>query len=148
MPGLIIWKDQYMNRLRKDMDRMIDKLWGEFGLPQDRPIFMGMPFIDLTETDRNLILMAEIPGMNPKDFEISIVDDKLTIKGEIKQEVFKGTSNYHRTERRYGSFSRTFQLPCRIMIDDVKATYKKGILEIIMPKCAPEPVRAVKVVPA
>jgi HSP20 family protein len=131
--------------LRRDMDRMFDRMWGEFGLPSAPPMVKGVPFIDLTETDKHLILRAEVPGMDAKDFEIVIVDNTLTIKGETRQEISKEGANYHKTERRYGSFSRTLQLPCKILIDDVKATYKKGILKIVMPKCAPEPTKTVRV---
>ena len=145
MPGLIIWKNQHINRIRKDMDRLFNRMWGEFGLSPIQPMIKGTPFLDLTETEKDLVLRAEIPGMDPNDFEISIVDDILTIKGETKQEIFEGKADHHRMERRYGSFSRRVQLPCRVSIDDVRATYQKGILKITMPKCAPETARSVKV---
>ena len=145
MPGLTIWKNQHINRLRRDMNRMFDRVCGEFGLSQTPLAFRGMPTVDLTETERDLILRAEIPGMDPEDLDIAIEDNILTIKGESRQEIIKDGENYHRTERRYGSFSRTFQLPCRVMINDVEASYKKGILKIVMPKCAPETMRTVKI---
>lgn len=147
MPGLIIWKNQHMNRLRKDIDRMFDRMWGEFGLPSAPPRGKGIPFIDLAETETHLILRAEIPGMDAKDFDIVVVDSSLTIKGETKQEISKGSTDVHRIERRYGSFSRTLHLPCKVEVDDIDATYTKGILKIVMPKCRPEPTRAVKVLP-
>ena len=145
MPGLIIWKNQHIDRLKKDMDRIFDRMCGEFGLSLTPRAIRGTPFIDLTETEGNLIMRAEIPGVDPKDLEIDVVDNMLTIKGVTKQEIIKKGENYHRTERSYGSFSRTIQLPCRIMINDVEASYKKGILKIVMPKCAPETMRTVKI---
>jgi HSP20 family protein len=138
MPGLIIWKNQEINKLRRDMDRLFTRLWDDFGMPHFPRAVRDVPFVDLSETEDDLILKAEVPGINPEDLDISITDDILTIKGEMKQELVKENENYHRMERRYESFSRTLQLPCRVMIEDVKATYKEGIVTIIMPKCSPE----------
>ena len=145
MPGLTIWKNQEMNKLRRDMDRLFARLLDDLAVPPFPITYRGLPFIDISETKDSLIIKAEIPGMNPEDFDISITDDLLTIQGEIKLEYVRETENYHRMERRYGSFSRTLKLPCRINIEDVKATYKKGVLNIEMPKCAPEKVCQIKV---
>jgi HSP20 family protein len=133
MQGLILWKNERINRLRRDMDRLLDRMWGEFG-PTLMPGVTGrIPLFDLTETDKNLILTAEIPAVDPKALDIDILDTVLTIKGEIKKESL------------YRSFSRTIQLPCKTVVDDVKATFKKGILEITMPKCPPERTRKIRV---
>src|SRR4030066_496578 len=105
MPGLIVWKTQYIDRLKRDMDRIFDTMWGEFA-PALRPrIKERMPFIDLTETKRNLILRAEIPGIEPNDIEIDITDKILTIKGEARREVMEEGENSHGKRRRYGAFS-------------------------------------------
>ena len=104
MPGLIVWKNQRINRLRKDMDRMFDRICGEFGGTLTPGIGRGSPFIDLAEAGSNLILRAEIPGANPKDLEVEIEEDTLTISGETKQDTVIENESYHRTERSYGSF--------------------------------------------
>ncbi len=145
MPGLIIWKNQEINKLRRDMDRLFSRLWDDFGMPHFTRPSRNIPFIDLSETEDDLILKAEIPGLNPEDLDIYITDDILTIKGEMKQELVKEGENYHRMERRYESFSRSIQLPCRVMIEDVEATYREGIVTIIMPKCKPEITQKVKI---
>ena len=145
MPGLIIWKNQEINKLRRDMDRLFARLWDDFGMPHLQRPSRDIPFIDLYETEENLICKAEIPGLNPKDLDISITNDILTIKGEMKKEFVKERENYHRMERRYESFSRSIQLPCRVMIEDVEATYREGIVTIIMPKCKPEITKKVKI---
>jgi HSP20 family protein len=133
MQGLILWKNERINRLRRDMDRLLDRMWGEFG-PTLMPGVPGrIPLFDLTETDKNLILTAQIPAVDPKALDIDILDTVLTIKSEIKKESV------------YRSFSRTIQLPCKVVVDDVKATFKKGILEITMPKCPPERTRKIRV---
>ncbi len=145
MPELEVWKKQYINRLKKDMDRLFDRVWGEFGLSELPWSAKRLPFVDMSETETNLVIKAEIPGIDPEDLDIALTDNILSIKGETQQKVVKEDETYHRTERTYGSFSRTFQLPCRIMVDDVTATYANGILEIVMPKCKPEKQRKLKV---
>jgi len=100
MPGLIIWKNQEINKLRRDMDRLFARLWDDFGMPHFTRPSRDIPFIDLSETEEDLILKAEIPGLNAEDLDISITDDILTIKGEMKQELVKESENYHRMERR------------------------------------------------
>jgi HSP20 family protein len=145
MPGLIVWKTQHINRLKRDMDRIFDTIWEEF-TPALRPRIMEKtPFIDLTETKGSLILRAEIPGVEPNDIEIDITDNILTIKGEARRETIEEEENSHRMERSYGSFSRSIQLPCRVIIDNIKAVFKNGILKITMPKCAPETARKIRI---
>ena len=145
MAGLIIWKNQEMSKMRRDIDRLFDRLWDDYDMPLFPTTPRGVPFIDIFETKDNLIIKAEIPGINPEELEISITDDNLTIKGETKHEIIRERENYHRMERRYGSFSRTLKLPCRVLIEDVNATYKKGVLHIVMPKCKPDKARQIKV---
>jgi len=131
--------------MRRDMDRLFARLWDDFGMSHFTRPSRDIPFIDLYETEEHLILKIEIPGLNPEDLDISITDNILTIKGEITKEFAKEREHYHRMERRYESFSRTLQLPCRIMIEDVEATYREGIVTIIMPKCKPEITKKVKI---
>lgn len=138
MPGLILWKKQEIDRLRRDMDRLLDRLWDDFRFPVLPRTAKEVPFIELSETEKTLIVKAEIPGVSPKDIDISITDDKLTIQGDFKTERIKEGEGYEKRERRYGRFTRTIQLPCRILMDDVEATYKDGILNIVMPKCSVE----------
>jgi len=145
MPGLIIWKNQEINKLRRDMDRLFSRLWDDFGMPHFQRPSRDIPSIDLYETEENLILKAEIPGLNPEDLDVSITNDILTIKGEMKKEFAQERENYHRMERRYESFSRSIQLPSRVMIEDVEATYREGVVTIIMPKCKPEITKKVKI---
>ncbi len=135
MAGLIVWKNQEIDKLRRDIDRLFDRLWDDFGVPLSTRIEREIPSIDLSETEDTLIIRAEVPGINPEDLEISITDNILTIRGEMKQVDNEKRGDYHRMERRYGYFSRTLQLPCKIVTENVQATYKKGVLSIVMPKC-------------
>jgi HSP20 family protein len=143
MPGLILWKQQEIDRLRRDMDRLLDRLWDDFRFPFLPRTAREAPVLELSETEKELIVKAEIPGVNPEDVDISITDDKLSIQVNVKQDRLKERQGYQEWETRYGRFARTIQLPCRILMDDVEATYKDGVLRVVMPKC--EQGRKVKV---
>ena len=145
MPELGIWKNQQISRLRRDMDHIFEKLWNELGQSLPYRAVRHIPSIDLVSTEDNLIVKAEIPGIDPDDLVIEITDHTLTVRGETRDESVKNGQDYHRTERRYGAFSRSIHLPCRIMVEDVEATYDKGILTIVMPKCRSETTKRVKI---
>lgn len=145
MQGLILWKNQEIDRFKRDMDRLFERMLDEFSIPLLRRTFRKVPFIELSETEDNLALRAEIPGIGPEDLDITINENVLTIHGEIKQELSSQGETFYRSERRYGSFSRRVLLPCRIMVEDVEATYKMGILQIIMPKCKEDKNREIKI---
>ena len=129
---------QEIDKLRRDIDRIFDRLWDDFKVPYFPSPARQVPSIDLSETAENLILRAEIPGIKPEDLHITIQENILTIKGEIKSESYDSDGNYHRMESRRGYFSRVVELPCKVVIDDVDARYENGILSIMMPKCADE----------
>jgi HSP20 family protein len=88
----------------------------------------------VSESDKELIIKAEIPGMDKKDINITVSDGMLTIKGEKKHEKKEENEHYHRVERRYGAFSRTVRLPREVKAAKVDATYKDGVLSIKLPK--------------
>jgi HSP20 family protein len=92
------------------------------------------PAVDIFETDENLVVKAEIPGVNPKDVEVRVEDNTLYLKGQRKFENEVKDENYHRIERSYGSFTRTFALPSSIDADKVAAEYKDGLLTLTLPK--------------
>jgi HSP20 family protein len=93
-----------------------------------------LPAVDVLEKDGNLILRAEIPGMNEKDIDLKLEGSVLTLKGEKRQESQENRDNYHRMESYYGSFSRSFTLPESADRDQIKADYKNGILTITIPQ--------------
>jgi HSP20 family protein len=92
------------------------------------------PSVDISENDDNIVVNAEIPGMNKEDINVSVRDDTLTIKGEKKREREEEEENYHVVERSYGRFQRSFTLPDNVKSDDIKANYKDGVLNITIPK--------------
>jgi HSP20 family protein len=120
--------------IQDEMNRLFDDF---FGRPATRPEWtegVWTPSVDVSETKDNVIINAEIPGMSKEDVKLSVQNNVLTLSGERKQEKEEKDVNYHRIERSYGSFSRSFTLPASVKPDKVKATYKDGILKITLPK--------------
>jgi len=92
------------------------------------------PAVDIYENGDNLVLKAELPGINPDDVEIRVEDNTLYLKGERKFEKEVKEQNYHRVERSYGTFTRSFSLPNSVDADKVGASYQDGVLTLTMPK--------------
>ncbi|SPD74644.1 Heat shock protein Hsp20 [uncultured Desulfobacterium sp.] len=145
MPDLIVWKDQEFDKLRREMDRIFDKAWGDLGLTGLSTSGTGIPDVDLTETRDRIEITAEIPGIDPKDIKIDINESDLTINIESKVKRVTGGKGLVKTQHSYQSFSRTIRLPSRIKVDDVKASYKGGVLNINMPKQKVKKYRVLKI---
>lgn len=92
------------------------------------------PSIDIYENKDQIVLEAELPGMNPDDVELSVENNVITIRGERQFEKKDETDNYHRVERSYGSFTRSFTLPQTVSAEGAQAEYKNGVLRVTLPK--------------
>jgi HSP20 family protein len=133
MSSLIPWRGE-MDRLRNEMERLYDRF---FDLrPFRRLTEEGgwMPTVDVSETAKEIIVNAEIPGVEAKEIDVNLAGDVLTIKGERKREHEEKEENFHRIERSYGSFYRSLRLPSEVDGEKIKASYKKGVLRISLPK--------------
>lgn len=121
-------------RMRRDMDRLWDSFF-EGGLKK-RGEERGewFPAFDVSETKNDIIVKTEVPGLDPKDIDISLADGILTIKGEKKQEKEEKEESYHLIERSFGSFSRSIRLPKDVQADKISANYKNGVLKVTLPK--------------
>src|SRR4030043_1330547 len=121
-------------RMRREMDRLWDSFF-EGGL-RKRTEGTGewLPSLDVAETKNEIVVKAEVAGMDPKDIDISLSDGVLTIKGEKKQEKEEKEADYHLVERSYGSFTRSIRLPKEVQNDKISASYKDGILKVTLPK--------------
>ena len=93
-----------------------------------------MPTVDISETENDFEIYAELPGVSEGDVNVSVTDNLLTIKGEKRPEEKTDNENFHRVERRYGSFQRKFTLPRHVETAGIKAGFKDGILTLTIPK--------------
>ena len=121
----------------RDAERMMEDFLGRklsWGSWWPRAMDVRAPAIDLYEEKDEVVAKAELPGMEKKDIEVNISDHHLTIKGEKKKEEETKDKNFYRSERTYGSFSRSIELPAEVEIDKAKASFTNGVLEIRLPK--------------
>ena len=125
---------------------LFDRMFGDWNAPslwsEDEVV---VPAFDVSETEKEYVISGEIPGIEPKDLEVTLTDGILTVKGEKKQESEEKEENYHRVERHYGSFQRSFRLPENIKRDDLDASYKDGILKLTLPKSEQSEVKKIEV---
>jgi Molecular chaperone (small heat shock protein) len=118
--------------IQREIGRVFDSLFSD--VDGGRMTMEWSPRVDVLENNDSYILRAELPGVNKNDVKITLRDNILTIKGEKKQEKEEKDVNFHRTERMYGSFERSFTLPSGVKNDKIDATYKDGVLTITLPK--------------
>jgi HSP20 family protein len=145
MGELILWKQQEIDKLRRDMDQLFRRFRREFGIPRSLIEAAESFSIDLSETENMLTVKAKLAGLKPDDLQISVTEDTLTLKGEMRTDTVETGEGYQRVEKRSQSFSRTIALPCRIMTENVKAAYKDDVLQIVLPKCKPTEARGVEI---
>lgn len=120
-----------LTRLRKEMDDLWNRFFGEVPAAiRSR----WMPSVDISETDTEIQVRAELPGLDSKDIEVSVSGDILTIKGEKKEKKETKEESYHSRERYYGSFQRSVRLPVQVKSEEAKADFKNGILNLTLPK--------------
>jgi HSP20 family protein len=130
-----------------EMDRLFDRFGSGFGLPSLRRMFeaepgwrssfsFSMPAIDMSEDETAYKISAELPGMDAKDVDVSITGDMLVLRDEKRQEKEQKDKNYHFSERAYGSFQRSFELPPSVDRNRIAADFSKGVLSLTLPKTA------------
>jgi HSP20 family protein len=131
--------------LREKMNRLFEEAYSARGEERDLVSSSWTPSVDIYETENQLVLTAEVPGIEDNNIEIKIEDNTLTLKGDRKFEKETEEENYHRIERAYGSFYRSFSLPPHIDQDKIAAEHENGVLKITMPKKHESKPRSVKV---
>ncbi len=120
--------------IQDEMSRLFNAFFTNTPDRTEGSTFSWGPLVDISETDDEIKVIAEVPGMKKEDIKISIQDNVLTLRGEKKQEKEEKDKNSHRVERAYGAFERSFSLPASVQTDKVKASYKEGVLTISLPK--------------
>ncbi len=129
-----------LQEMRKDMDRLFSDFFDP--LPRQwrrwwpRSIESGVivPNIDMYDRKNEVVLEAELPGVDKNDIDVSVTEDTLTLRGEIKRDEDVKDQDYYTFERSYGSFNRSISLPSVVDTEKAKASFKNGVLEIVLPK--------------
>ena len=130
---------------QRDFDRLFKEAFNPFVSEGDLSTRTWAPPVDIYENENDIVLKAELPGIEPKDVEVKVEDNTLYLKGERKFEKEVKNESYHRVERSYGSFARSFSLPNSISTDKVKAEFKDGLLTLTLPKREEAKPRTVKI---
>lgn len=133
--------------LRQEVERLFDDFYrgswrtpftqGLFGSQSASNLILGaIPAADVVEKDNTYEITAELPGLSPSDIDVQITNHTVTIKGEKKEEREEKRQDHYLSERRYGTFRRTFELPDGVDADKIDADFSNGVLKIILPKTA------------
>jgi len=124
-----------LRTMQDQMDRLLNLSWGAPDFPgEDIKEGVWQPAVDIYETPESIVIKAELPDVEQKDIDVRIEDNTLTIKGERKHESEVKKENYHRIERYFGSFQRSFKLPGTVNQEGVSANCEKGVLTVTLPK--------------
>ena len=136
--------------LKREMDCLFDEFFGRRTLPSKaRKIIPAtesyFPLVDIYEKADEIVIKAGVPGVEKDDIEIAFQENTLTIRGERKRDREVRDEDYYYSEQRYGSFSRSITLPVGLSPEEMKASYKNGILEIVIPKSKKQEPRKIEV---
>lgn len=126
-----------LEEMRKDMDRLFEDFFAPVRRRRGwiRPeVGVFVPNIEMYDRKNEIVVKAELPGVSKEDIDLTITKDSLTMKGEVKKEEEIKEEDYYACERSYGSFTRTIALPVEVDSEKAKASFKNGVLEIVLPK--------------
>jgi HSP20 family protein len=140
-------ENDWFTAFRRELDRLFESFGRDLAWPggESRSAALA-PSIDVSETESELRIEADLPGVEEKDVDVTVSDNVLTIKGEKKAEREEKKKDFHLVERSYGSFSRSLPLPFAVDSDQAKATFKNGVLSISLPKPPEMQAKAKKIV--
>jgi len=134
MSSLMRWDPfRGLMRIQRDLDRMFQDFFG-------RPLLrweeegIRIPSVDIHETENEVVVTAELPGIERKDLDVEVMPETLTIKAEMSKQQEQEEATCHRRERVWGHYERTLALPTEVIADQAKATLKEGVLEVRLPK--------------
>ena len=136
--ALVRWEPfREMVTIQDRMNRIFDEAFRAnrgAGSQEDYALAAWTPAVDIYEQEGNIVLKAELPGVDPKDVDVRVENNVLTLRGERKFDSDVKKEGYHRVERPYGSFGRSFTLPTVVETEKIKAEYKDGVLRVTLPK--------------
>jgi HSP20 family protein len=134
--------------IRDEMNRLFDNIFPGWPSPDTAKGLMEgewAPTVDIAETESEIVVTAELPGVKQEDVDVTVTNDVLTIKGEKKDEKEIKKENYHRIERSYGSFHRSIGLPTGVKGKEAKAICKDGVLKVTIPKAEEAKPKQIKI---
>jgi HSP20 family protein len=130
--GLSDFESKYVDEMQRLQKRMSELMEEAEKTPLDKSIIM--PLADVKETDENVIVTMDLPGIEKEDVDISIAEDELRVMAERKTETEVSEKDFHKRERSYRKFERILKLPVAVKVDEAKASLKEGVLEVTLPK--------------
>jgi HSP20 family protein len=145
MTALTAWKKEELDKLRKDLGFLFRRFRQGFGVPRAFLEGADMFATTLTETEDYIVFKTELTDVRADDIQLSVTDDRLHLAVKSSQDSSRQGTHFQSTMTRTRSLSRSIALPCRIVADDVKATYQDNILEIKLRKCRPEKARGITI---
>ena len=133
-----------LERMREEFDRWFERLFAEVlpgrrRGPRAEAVAALAPCVDVYETEKEVVVKAELPGLTKEDVEVQATEDSVTIRGEFKRDEEVSEEGYYRRERRFGKFERVIPLPAEVKPDEAKAKFQNGVLEIRLPKVEEAP---------
>jgi HSP20 family protein len=149
MPATLThWRPGFglLDPFRKEMEDLMDRFFGDEP-GSGRAVQAWAPRVDVEETDREILVKADLPGVDPKNVEVSVENGVLTVRGERKEEKEERKKNYHRVERFTGSFYRAIPLPPGADAEKVTATSTNGVVTVTIPKRAEAQPKKITVTP-
>lgn len=144
MPFARRFPGRHIMNLKEDIDRFYDEFFG--GVEEERPSAGRFnPPVSIEETEKEYILTAELPGLDKDDVQITYQNDQMIISGEKKEPEASKSGAFHRQERRFGAFNRSFTISKKIKADKIDAGFKNGLLTMIMPKAEEARAKEIKI---
>ena len=134
-----------LRSLQDEVNRLFSMSFPHSGRQDEIMRGAWTPSVDIYQAKDEIVLEAELPGMKPEDVDVSIENNIITIRGERRFEKKDESDNYHRVERSYGSFTRSFTLPRNVVGDRAKADFKNGVLHVSLPKREEEKARKIQI---
>ena len=123
-----------LNMLQDRMNRLFDDAGRPWRTDEPAATTSWSPSVDIFETEGEIVVKAELPGIDRKDIQLNLENNVLSLRGERKFQKETKDDNYHRIERSYGVFSRAFSIPATVDEERIRADYKDGVLKIVLPK--------------
>jgi len=130
MRTLAPWGGNLRREMERFFDRFVEPVWDPFEMVAGD----WEPMLKISETKEAMVVTADMPGVDPKEIEIALTGELLTLKGEKDKEIVEKEERYHRVERTYGAFLRSVRLPMAVDGSKVTATFKNGVLVVTLPK--------------